>query len=159
MRMAWSVFACVCIVAAVRQKPWTLSVPQPIYPVGAVEYLAQQDFKGNVMTPFRLGAYVSWKSFPAVKVSLDSRYEESYPDSVVQSVFRFYDAAPDWRSTLDAFPTDVVLIPRDASIARAIQQSGWKKIYVDRQFELYARPGRALPFEDRTSASFAGVFP
>ena len=159
MRMAWSVFACVCIVAAVRQKPWTLSVPQPIYPVGAVEYLAQQDFKGNVMTPFRLGAYVSWKSFPAVKVSLDSRYEESYPDSVVQNVFRFYDAAPDWRSTLDAFPTDVVLIPRDASIARAIQQSGWKKIYVDRQFELYARPGRALPFEDRTSASFAGVFP
>jgi len=159
MRMAWLAFACVCMVAAVRQKPWSVSVPQPIYPVGPVDYLARQEFKGNVMTPFRLGAYVSWKLFPAVQVSLDSRYEETYPDRVVQSIFRFYDAAPDWRSTLDAFPTDVVLIPRDAPISAAMLQSGWNKVYLDQQFELYARPGRALLLEDRSSASFTGVFP
>ena len=159
MRMAWSVFACVCLIAAVRQKPWSLSVPQRIYPVGSVEYLARQKFKGNVMTPFRLGAYVSWKLFPAVKVSLDSRYEETYPNRIMQSIFRFYEAAPDWPSTLDAFPTDVVLIPRDAPISRAMPLSGWNKVYLDQQFELYARPGRALPLEDRSSASFTGVLP
>lgn len=159
MLAAWLTFACVCLLATVRQKPWNLSVPQPIYPVGAVEYLARQRFKGNLMVPFRLGSYVSWKLFPAVKVSLDSRYEETYPDSVVDSIFRFYEAAPDWRSTLDRYPTDVVLVPRDAPISNPIPQSGWTRVYRDRQFELYARPGRALPVEDRSSASFAGVFP
>jgi hypothetical protein len=159
MRVVWLVFACICMVAAVRQKPWRLSVPQPIYPVGAVQYLARQQFKGNVMTPFRLGAYVSWKLFPAVKVSLDSRYEETYPNSVVQRIFGFYEAAPDWRSTLDAFPTDLVLVPRDAPIFQAMPQSGWNKVYFDQQFELYSRPGRTLPQEDRSLSSFSGVFP
>ncbi len=159
MRVAWTVFACICLVAALRQKPWQLRVPQAIYPVGAVEYVARHDFRGNVMVPFRLGAYVSWKLFPAVKVSLDSRYEETYPDSVVQSIFGFYEAAPDWRSTLNAFPTDLVLVPRAMPIAGTMSQSGWDRVYVDQQFELYARPGIGLPWEDRTSASFGGRFP
>jgi len=159
MRVAWLVFACVCLVAAVRQKPWSLSVPQPIYPVGPVDYLARQQFSGNVMVPFRLGAYVSWKLFPAVKVSLDSRYEETYPDSFVQSIFKFYEAAPEWRSTLDAFPTDVVLVPSETPISRVMPRSGWNKVYLDHQFQLYTRPGRALPVEDRSSTSFTGVFP
>jgi hypothetical protein len=158
-QMAWFAFACICLVAAIRHKPWSLSVPQAIYPVGPVDYLARQDFEGNVMVPFRLGAYVSWKLFPAVKVSLDSRYEEIYPDNVVQSVFRFYEAAPDWRSVLDVFPTDVVLVPRDSPISRVMPQTGWSRVYLDQQFELYARPGKALASEDRSSTSFAGAFP
>jgi hypothetical protein len=124
-----------------------------------VDYLARQQFSGNVMVPFRLGAYVSWKLFPAVKVSLDSRYEETYPDSFVQSIFKFYEAAPEWRSTLDAFPTDVVLVPSETPISRVMPQSGWNKVYLDHQFQLYTRPGRALPVEDRSSTSFTGVFP
>lgn len=159
MRVAWTVFACVCLAAAVRQKPWQLRVPQAIYPVGAVDYLGKHDVRGNVMVPFRLGAYVSWKLFPAVKISLDSRYEETYPDSVVQSIFGFYEASPGWRSTLGAFPTDLVLVPRAMPIAGWMPQSGWDRVYVDQQFELYARPGRAWPWEDRTSVSFTGRFP
>jgi hypothetical protein len=159
MRTAWMIFACICLTAVLRQKPWQLRIPQAMYPVGAVEYLARHDFHGNVMVPFRLGAYVSWKLFPAVKVSLDSRYEETYPDSVAQSIFGFYEGAPGWRSTLDAFPTELVLVPRAMPIAGTMPQSGWNRVYVDQQFELYARPGRDLPLEDRTSASFVGRFP
>lgn len=33
------------------------------YPAGAVRYLADTGFQGNVMTPFGVGAYVSWTSF------------------------------------------------------------------------------------------------
>jgi hypothetical protein len=159
MRVAWTVSACIGIAASVRQKPWQMSVPQPMYPVGPVQYLSRQQFKGNVMVPFRLGAYVSWKLFPAVKVSLDSRYEETYPDRVVGSIFRFYEAASDWRSTLEAFPTDMVLVPRDAPISKAMPESGWNRVYLDQQFELYLRPGRFMPEEDNTSVLFVGVFP
>jgi len=155
----WVTLACVSLAAAIRQKPWDLFVPQPIYPVGPVEYLAEQKFGGNLMVPFRLGAYVSWKLFPAVKVSLDSRYEETYPDEVVQNIFRFYEARPGWRSELDAYPTDVVLVPRDAPVADKMTETGWRQVYRDREFELYAGPGRLLPQEDRSSLSFAGVFP
>ena len=156
---AWVVLACASVVAAIRQKPWELSVPQPIYPVGAVNYLREQSFSGNLMVPFRLGAYVSWKLFPAVKVSLDSRYEETYPNNVVESVFRFYQASPGWQAALDAYPTDVVLVPRETAVAEKMMEVGWRRVYRDREFELFARPGRSLPEEDRSAVSFRGTFP
>jgi len=156
---AWAPFGCASVVAAIRQKPWELSVPQPIYPVGAVNYLREQSFSGNLMVPFRLGAYVSWKLFPAVKVSLDSRYEETYPNNVVESVFRFYEASPGWQAALDAYPTDVVLVPRETAVAEKMMEVGWRRVYRDREFELFARPGRSLPEEDRSAVSFRGTFP
>lgn len=156
---AWTLLACASVVAAIRQRPWELSVPQPIYPVGAVNYLRQQNFSGNLMVPFRQGAYVSWKLFPAVKVSLDSRYEETYPNSVVESVFRFYEGRPGWQATLEAYPTDAVLVPRESAVAQKITETGWRRVYRDREFELFIRPGVSLPEEDWSATSFRGSFP
>jgi hypothetical protein len=73
----WLMVTVIYLTPAIRSQFWRMRVPQSnttfAYPVGAVEYLAQQHFAGNLMVPFRQGAYVSWKLFPAVKVSIDSR--------------------------------------------------------------------------------------
>lgn len=159
LALAWIGFGGICAFAAIRQRPWELVVPQPPYPVGAIQYLSEQKFSGNLMTPFRLGAYASWKLYPEVKVSLDSRYEVSYPNAVVEQVFDFYEALPNWRTTLTAFPIDVVLVPREAPISRQIATTNWSCVYKDDQFQLYARPGLALPLQDRSSTPFRGVFP
>ena len=157
--LAWGVFACVCLFVAVRQKPWQIVVPQPLYPVGPVQYLAEQKFSGNVLVPFRLGAYVSWKLYPSVKVSLDSRYEVAYSDVVMKKIFDFYEAQADWPSTLAVYPTDLVLVPKDAPVSGLIQTVDWHPVYSDRQFALYARKGLSLPIEDWSTRSFAGTFP
>jgi hypothetical protein len=159
LAVAWTAVVCICAFGAVRQKPWDLNVPQPLYPVGAVQYLAQQKFAGNLMTPFRVGAYVSWKLYPAVKVGLDSRYEVAYPDAVVRQVFDFYGARGDWRSTLRDFTTDAVLIPTDAPVSEVMQATGWGRVYIDRQFEIYARQGIPLAAQDWSSITFRGAFP
>jgi hypothetical protein len=159
----WVVVTATYLADAVRWQFWRLRVPQTnttfAYPVGAVDYLRQQNFVGNLMVPFHQGAYVSWKLYPAVKVSVDSRYEVAYSDEWVDRMFRFYAAEPGWRETLNAYSTDLVLIPRMMPVARVIRQSGWQIVYQDREFEIFARPGVMLPFTDRTSESFAGVFP
>jgi hypothetical protein len=159
VQIVWASFGCVCLLATIRQKPWELSVPQPIYPVGAVQYLAEHKFQGNVMVPFRLGAYVSWKLFPAVKVSLDSRYEEIYPDEVMDNIFGFYQASPGWRGLLARYPTDVVIVPNESAVAEKMSKTEWRMVYRDRDFEIYSVPGRWLPSEDKTSMPFAGTFP
>jgi hypothetical protein len=159
LSVAWSALAIVCLLAAIRSRPWELVVPQPLYPVGAVQYLAQQKLEGNLMVPFRLGAYVSWKLYPAVKVSLDSRYEVAYPDPVVKGVFDFYNAEPGWLSTLTGSHTDAVLVPADAAVRRDLRRTEWYRVYVDRQFEIYTRPGLSLPVVDSSGSSFQGSFP
>jgi hypothetical protein len=156
---ACAFFACACVFAGLRQRPWRLFVPQPLYPVGPVLYLQQQKFAGNLLVPFRVGAFISWKLYPAVKVSLDSRYEITYSDTVMKQIFDFYDGSPGWQVTLAAFPTDAVLFPKDAPVLSAFVSTGWRRVYTDRQFEIYARPDLALPVDDWTGTAFEGTFP
>ena len=167
-RFAFAMSVCllvtgVCLANAVRWRFWHLRIPQVStsfgYPIGAVDYLRDQRFAGNLMVPFAQGAYVSWKLFPAVKVSVDSRHEVAYPEDWVDRTFRFYAADPGWQDTLTRYPTQLTLIPKLAPLAQVIPQSGWHEVYEDREFEIYARPGVTLPFCDRTSESFVGVFP
>ncbi len=156
----------VCVIATVffgvmlaAIGPWQLTVPGDFFPVGAVHYLEDQRFRGNVMTPFEQGAYVSWRLFPAVKVSVDSRYDIAFPPALVDENFRFYRAQPGWRETLTKYPTDLVLTLRNAAVARLMPGAGWKRVYTDRCFELYARPGLDLPSQDRSAGDLWGTFP
>ena len=156
---ASTALACLCLLAAVRSQPWQLNVPSFLYPVGALRYLDERHFSGNLMTPFRTGAFVSWKLYPAVKVSLDSRYEVAYPDSVVEQVSAFYQARPNWQTTLRDSRSDAALIPLDAPVAPAMPSSGWLRVYRDPYFEIYARPGSPLPPDDRISSPIEGTCP
>jgi len=165
--LAWSTLVVVCLSAAIRQRFWRAEVPQvagePSYPVGAVDYMTAYQFHGNIMVPFRIGSYVSWKLYPAAKVSVDSRYEVAYPNGWVERVFRFYEADQgthdNWRETLDAYATDLVLAPRTSPVLPSLYEMGWQRVYVDAQFEIAGRPGGQLPAVDRSAFSFAGVFP
>lgn len=149
-------------------RPWKLLVPNDyikgydknmIYPIGPVDYLSEIAFKGNLMVDFDCGAYVSWKLHPDVCVSMDSRYEAAYPEWLVGENFQFYTAKEDWQRILTAYPTDLVLVDKRLPLAKVMPQSGWKKIYTDKGFEIYARPCLTMPVVDWTGRSFKGVFP
>jgi hypothetical protein len=111
------------------------------------------------MTPFEYGAYVTWKLYPSVKVSFDSRYEAAYPMSWAGEAFRFYAAAPGWQRTLSGFPSDVVMVRRAQPLAMAMRTTSWQRIYRDGSYELYARPGLDLPAVDFGERLFRAAFP
>jgi hypothetical protein len=149
--------------------PWNLLVPSskienfgnhPIYPVGPVEYLSNEGFDGNLMVFFDWGAYVTWKLYPKVRVSIDSRYEVAYQDWQLIENVNFYKASKGWEDILFKYQTDLVLIKKDFQLSKEMnQQKTWKRIYDDNLFELYARPGLMLPVEDKTGYVFTGKFP
>ena len=151
----------------VRAEPWRLRLPVNraenrliVYPAGAVEYLARTGFSGNVMTPFEVGAFVTWKLHPRVKVGLDGRYEAAYPAEHATEIARFYAAREGWRTTLARHPTDLVLARRDAPLVGEMRAAGgWPEVYVDDEFVLLARPGLALPVEDRRGTRLQASFP
>jgi hypothetical protein len=97
--------------------------------------------------------------FPAVKVSVDSRYDIAFPSAVVDESFRFYRAEPGWRETLTQYPTDLVLTLRKAAVAGRMPDTRWKRVYADPWFEIYARPGLDLPFREGVAGDRWGTFP
>lgn len=164
------VLGIVCLTVTVYRKPWRLRIPCTpqdvrdeqlvIYPYGAVQYLKESGFHGNVMTPFMAGGFVSWELYPAVKVSLDGRFEVAYPLPQVSEMVAFYAARPGWRTTLDRYPTDLVLVQEVSPLAKPLaEQTAWQRVYRDGVFELFARPGLSLPVIDERGDAPAGTFP
>ncbi len=137
------------------------------YPAGAVDYLAEARFQGNLMTPFGVGAFVSWYLYPDVKVGLDSRYEVAYPPEFVEEAIRSYQGRDDWREFLARYPTDAVLVatgaPLDSllTVDEAEGRSPWVETYRDDAYAIFVRPEVAarLPSVDRRGRSIEARFP
>lgn len=159
----------VLAVKAVPAEPWRLQVashPLPhhgghlIYPVGAVDHLAANRFQGNVMVPYDWGSYVMWKLGPAVKVSIDSRYEVAYPRLRMEEDDQFFEARDGWEQILAKYPTDVVLTRQNFKIVSQMDQHpGWRRVYTDPQFIMYARDGINLSETKRDTPAPNGQFP
>jgi len=163
----WSVILIFGLAYGLRMRPWNASVEglagageRLAYPVGPVEYLQGVGFEGNLLVPFTMGAYVSWKTDGHVKVSIDSRFEAAYPPNLLAEHLDFFNAGSGWRSMLERYPHDLILVERDMPVALLMrEQPGWRLVYEDDTFLLFARPGLKLPYADRRGERIVGTFP
>lgn len=165
-------FAIVAIGFSINNRFWTLQIPAQtrsqdrdsvLYPVGPSDYLTSSKFSGNLMAPFNYAAFISWKN-PNVKVSIDSRYEVAFPPGAVEESLVFYHALTGWQGLLTRYPTDAILIPRLAPIAKKLdrlEDAGWVERYRDQSFMLLFKSSLAddLAKKDRTDDVIRGVFP
>lgn len=157
------------VTVAVPRKPWQMAIPtaaggptgdQLIYPAGAVSYLRQQGFHGNLVTPFVEGAYVSWELWPNVKVSLDSRFDVAYPDGLLEEHEWFYRMEEGWQEFLSRYPSDAVLLRRTAAVVRGLASlPDWAVVYQDDSYAIVANVRFGLPFVDRTGEPIPATFP
>jgi hypothetical protein len=157
---------------AIDARVWDIRVPTVDdgapnhYPAGAVRYLEEQRFSGNLMTPFNSGAYVMWHLYPAVRVGMDSRYEVAYPPEAATESHLLYGAALDWRAVLEGYGTDAILLPAGGALDMAMsgaEKAGgdWKQVYRDDGFALFAPTPVAedLPRVDRRGEEIVARFP
>jgi hypothetical protein len=151
--LLWSACGVCGLGYSIQNQFWRLQIPTdpahapagaPIYPVGAVDYLQSNGFRGNLMVPFDVGAFVSWNLYPNVKVSNDSRYEVAYPHGLVEEIVAFYRAETGWHATLHRYPTDAILVPRGSPLEKQLDGGGpdntcqrWLCVYRDCGYLLY----------------------
>ena len=138
-----------CSAVACQARFWEMRVPawfegeKPngmLYPVGAVDFMKQSGFEGNLMVPFTSGAFVSWNLYPKVKVSIDSRYEVAYPPGSIERSNDFYAAKDGWDKTLESHQTDAVLIPNYNPIRKEMEShQGWFLLYEDGMFSIFSK--------------------
>jgi len=173
----WAVCGVLGFGHACQERFWELRVPtapppattiKESFPAGAVQYLAETGFQGNLMVTFQTGAFVSWKLYPSVRVSIDSRYEVAYPAAWREEVAAFYRAEGDWKSTLVKHPTDAVLVPFSRPIAPLLSEApshagdrGWQEAYRDDAYSVFLRRDLAAeyPKVDRRGMKIIGTFP
>jgi hypothetical protein len=80
-------------------------------PVREVDILSRAGAEGNLATPFGWGCYCSWRLNPRVKISMDGRYETTYPESTYELNSRFYEKrGPGWDQLIRDYPVDYVIL-------------------------------------------------
>ena len=89
----------------------TISVNQKYLPYNAVEFLATNSIKGNILVDMTYGSYVGYKLYPNNKIFIDGRYEEVYfPDLLLEMKDFFRMKGNNFDKILTKYPTDIVLL-------------------------------------------------
>jgi len=130
-------------------------VPPSFYPAGAVAALDRAGVKGNLAVPFRWGSYASWRLAPRIRVSMDGRYEETYPDSTFEMNRAFFHRiGADWDRLVRQYRVDFIIVElRTTQLSAAdMREHGYEVIRADDTSVLLAR-GEFAPALHAAAAS------
>ena len=101
------------VVATVSLPRASLDVLAPIGhdPVREADILSRAQVAGNLATPFGWGCYCSWRLYPRIKISMDGRYETTYPESTFELNNAFYrNRGANWDQLIREYPVDFVIL-------------------------------------------------
>ncbi|HDQ03501.1 MAG TPA: hypothetical protein ENN23_02880 [Deltaproteobacteria bacterium] len=122
---------------------FSISAPRSIFPVGALEWMGENYFEGNILSLFQWGQYIIWSTHPKCKVAMDGRYETIYPEHVQKEYFDFANGRDGWRIFLNKYPHDAVLIMAKTKIhLLMLKEPLWEKVYSDGLCVLFIRKDR-----------------
>jgi len=117
-----------------------LAAPSPVYPTGALKWLEQNSFEGNILPVFHWGQYFIWTTYPKCKVAIDGRYETVYADHTQKEFFNFSHGREGWKIFLDKYHHDaLVLFPNTNIYFLLLKEPGWKVVYSDQGSAIFLR--------------------
>lgn len=121
--------------------------PVGLFPVRECDILDRAGFEGHAAVPFDWGSYTAWRLYPRVKVSIDGRYEETFPETTFEANACFFDReGPAWDRLVREHHVDVVLLDlRRTHLAPGdLASLGFEPIYATAVSALWARPEYAV---------------
>jgi hypothetical protein len=107
-------FGAVAIFVSVKFLPnasFVLLSPVGHDPVREVDVLSLAHAEGNLATPFGWGGYCSWRLYPRIKISMDGRYETTFPESTFELNDDFYaKRGANWDRLIRDYQVDYVIL-------------------------------------------------
>lgn len=112
------------------KHPMTAKTDIYKFPIKEVEFIDINNIKGNILTEFGLGSYVSYKLYPSNLIYMDGRYEEVYNDKEFDNLMNFEQEINDWKAVIKDYPTEILLLNKKVPVYRTMEKhKDWTKIY------------------------------
>lgn len=120
--------------------------PVGIFPVRECDILSRAGIDGNVAVPFDWGSYAAWRLYPHLKISMDGRYEETFPEATLEANARFYEReGADWDRLVRENRVDFVIVNHRRTRLKPADLTalGFEPVYLQPLSSLWARPSTA----------------
>lgn len=126
-------------------KEFTVPLNYAAYPVREVEFIRLNNIKGDVLTNFGLGSYVSYKLYPNNLIYMDGRYEEVYYDEMVPLLKKFFLVNPGWDEVLIKYPPEIMILEKYYPVYDTLKNSErWKLVFEGEVFGVFVLAENAL---------------
>ena len=107
------------------------------YPYQMVEFIKENNIKGNVFVNFHDASYVIYKLYPNNHIFMDGRYEEVYDNELINKMANFF-LAKDYRKFLNEFHHDILIIDNSYPIKKALNKDNdWFLAFENKKHSLY----------------------
>lgn len=132
-------------------------------PVGAIEWLRASGRTGKLLVDFNSGSFALWRLYPHFKISLDGRYEETYPTQTFLDVgMAFRPDLPEGKKALERLAPTYILAESSLIPPNKTNLFGppWRAIYRDdRATILTSVPGQEGLVDSTLSPTLRPVDP
>jgi hypothetical protein len=109
-----------------------------LYPVQAVQWIREAEFKGNLFNEYGQGGYLSW-FLPEYPVYIDAR-ADLFGDAFILNWVDLVNGAGNWEETVETWEIGVVLIAKERKLAQELHNSSmWELIGEDLGNVLYIK--------------------
>lgn len=112
-------------------------------PLYEIEFLKINDIKGNLVTPFALGSYASYKLYPGILIYMDGRYEEVYYDKEFDTLKKYSLITEDWDDIFTKYPTDILMPYKYTPTYEMLKEEpDWVLIFDGRLCGIFVKKGK-----------------
>jgi hypothetical protein len=125
-------------------EPYTPKVNFLRFPTKEVEFIKLNNIKGNLVTSFGLGSYVSYKLYPQNLIYMDGRYEEVYYDREFENLVNFENLNENWKDLLKLYPNEIIMFDKKAPANEFLMKdNNWNLIYVGPLCSIFVKSNSA----------------
>lgn len=109
------------------------------FPAAAVNWILQNQPKGNIFNTYGWGGYLIWRLYPNYRVYIDGR-ADVYGDRFIYDYINVYLAQSDWEKALSSNNIKIVLVEPGSGLAGALKNSpDWEISYQDKNSDLFIK--------------------
>ena len=102
-----------------------------VFPVGAVDFLAEHPPQGQGFNHFPWGGYLLYRLWPDQRVFIDGQ-TDFYGEALTRQYEQVITLSPGWQSVFDQYAVRWVLVPPDSPLANELlRRTGWQVAYQD----------------------------
>ncbi len=115
-----------------------MRITETKYPRYAVQFIKDNNIKGNLFVDFSWGSYCIYKLFPNNLIAMDGRYEEVYNPDLLNDFKNFHLVQNDWSKVIRDFKTDVMIIEKKYPIYKKLLTiKEWKQVFDNNVFAVF----------------------
>ena len=123
------------------------------YPLGAINFLQNSPYRGNLSVRFGYGEFAYWRLYPRFKVAMDGRYEEVYSQREFLRNDAFYETrdpfvAQKAAKKVSEDNTEFVLTETNLpNLGLLLQNGQWELLYGDNCYALLGKKTALAKFK------------